>query len=42
MIRDLWGDPQSAASKETERRLEWLGHVTWMPNNYTPEMSLFG
>ena len=40
-IRRRWGDPETAATKVTKRRLEWLGHVARMPDHRTPKVSLF-
>ena len=37
-----WGDTESVADKVARRRLEWLGHVAWMPDQRMPKAALFG
>ena len=42
MTRDLWGDAETVAAKVVKCRLEWLGHVAWMPEHRIPKKALFG
>ena len=37
-----WGDSETIKDNITHRRLEWLGHVAWMPDNRIPKQVLFG
>ena len=40
--RELWGDLETAATKMMGCTLEWLGHMAWMAEHWTPKMALFG
>ena len=40
-LRSRFGDEKSVAEKVRSRQLEWLGHVSKMPDNRMPKRLLF-
>ena len=41
LIQEQWGDLETVATKVAKRRMEWLGHLAWMPDTRTPKKMLF-
>ena len=41
-VRSSWGNEECIDQMIKRRRLEWLGHIAYMPDNRIPRKVLFG